>query len=58
MKRITVVVLLLSFVGLAQAQLNIPPASPDAEFKQQIGFGEVEVKYSRPNARGRVIFGG
>lgn len=58
MKRITVVVLLVSFVGLAQAQLNIPPASPDAEFKQQIGFGEVEVKYSRPSARGRVIFGG
>lgn len=58
MKRITVVVLLVSFVGLAQAQLNIPPASPDAEFKQQIGFGEVEIKYSRPSARGRVIFGG
>lgn len=58
MKRITIVVLLVSLVGLAQAQLNIPPASPDAEFKQQIGFGEVEVKYSRPSARGRVIFGG
>lgn len=41
-----------------KAQLNIPPASPDAEFRQQIGFGEVEVKYSRPSARGRVIFGG
>ncbi|MBX2894755.1 MAG: DUF2911 domain-containing protein [Cyclobacteriaceae bacterium] len=58
MKRITIVVLLVSLVGLAQAQLNIPPASPDAEFKQQIGFGEVEVKYSRPSSRGRVIFGG
>lgn len=50
--------LLTSVVGLAQAQLNMPNASPDAEFKQQIGFGEVEVKYSRPSARGRVIFGG
>ncbi|MBN8651510.1 MAG: DUF2911 domain-containing protein [Cytophagales bacterium] len=58
MKRITIVVLLVSLVGSAQAQLNIPPASPDAEFKQQIGFGEVEVKYSRPSSRGRVIFGG
>jgi len=58
MKRITIVVLLVSFAGLAQAQLNVPPASPDAEFKQQIGFGEVEIKYSRPSARGRVIFGG
>lgn len=41
-----------------KAQLNLPPASTDATFKQQIGFGEVEVKYSRPSARGRLIFGG
>jgi len=41
-----------------KAQLNLPPASTDATFKQQIGFGEMEVKYSRPSARGRVIFGG
>jgi hypothetical protein len=38
-------------------QLNLPNASPDQEFKQQIGFTEVAVKYSRPSARGRVIFG-
>lgn len=58
MNRVIIALLLTSLTGLAHAQLNIPPASPDAEFKQQIGFGEVEVKYSRPSARGRVIFGG
>ena len=58
MKRIIIAILLISLWGHAHAQLNMPPASPDAEFKQQIGFGEVEVKYSRPSARGRVIFGG
>ena len=58
MKRIIIAILLISLWGHAIAQLNMPPASPDAEFKQQIGFGEVEVKYSRPSARGRVIFGG
>jgi len=58
MNRIVIAFLLTSLAGLAHAQLNMPPASPDAEFKQQIGFGEVEVKYSRPSARGRVIFGG
>lgn len=42
---------------VAMAQLNLPSASPDAEFKQQVGFTEVEVKYSRPNARGRVVMG-
>jgi hypothetical protein len=44
-------------VSLSQAQLNLPNASTDQEFKQRIGFTEVEVKYSRPSARGRVIFG-
>jgi hypothetical protein len=59
MKKI-IIALAIAFVYSAttQAQLNLPNASPDAEFKQQIGFGEVEVKYSRPSARGRVIFGG
>jgi len=58
MKRIIIAFLLTSFAGLAHAQLNMPPASTDATFKQQIGFGEVEIRYSRPSARGRVIFGG
>jgi hypothetical protein len=59
MKKI-IIALAITFLYSAstQAQLNLPNASPDAEFKQQIGFGEVEVKYSRPSARGRVIFGG
>jgi Protein of unknown function (DUF2911) len=46
------------YAGSVNAQLNLPPASTDATFKQQIGFGEVELKYSRPSARGRLIFGG
>lgn len=50
--------LILQFSSLAYSQLNLPPASPDGEFKQQVGFTEVEVKYSRPSARGRVVFGG
>ena len=50
----------LAFVcgaSLAWAQLNLPNASPDHEFSQQVGFTEIQVKYSRPSARGRVIFG-
>ncbi|MBX2914455.1 MAG: DUF2911 domain-containing protein [Cyclobacteriaceae bacterium] len=59
MKRIVIVfAIALLYSVSVRAQLNMPPASPDAEFKQQIGFGEVEIKYSRPSARGRVIFGG
>lgn len=59
MKRIVIAFAIsLLYSASVEAQLNMPNASPDAEFKQQIGFGEMEVKYSRPNARGRVIFGG
>jgi hypothetical protein len=59
MKRIIIVIVIaLVYSVSVSAQLNLPPASTDATFKQQIGFGEVEVKYSRPSARGRVIFGG
>ena len=43
--------------SLSFGQLNLPNASPDHEFKQQIGFTEVQVKYSRPSVRGRTIFG-
>ncbi len=58
MKLASLLVVFLSAFQWAHAQLNLPNASPDAEFKQQIGFTEVEVKYSRPSARGRIIFGG
>jgi len=59
MKRIIIVIALALVCSVAvRAQLNLPPASTDATFKQQIGFGEVEVKYSRPSARGRTIYGG
>lgn len=53
---ITIIALTLT-ANMAIAQLNLPSASPDAEFKQQVGFAEIEVKYSRPSARGRVVFG-
>lgn len=42
---------------VSMAQLNLPSASPDQEVKQQVGFTEVEIKYSRPSARGRAVFG-
>lgn len=42
----------------AWAQLNFPNASPDAEFKQQVGFTDISVKYSRPGVKGRTILGG
>ncbi len=42
----------------AQAQpIKTPAPSPTATVKQAFGLGEVSFEYSRPLARGRVIFG-
>lgn len=40
----------------AQA-LKVPAASPTQTLKQAFGLGEISIEYSRPVARGRVIFG-
>jgi len=39
------------------AQLKTPALSPFSSLKQTIGLTNVEIEYSRPSARGRVIFG-
>ncbi len=43
--------------ALATAQIRTPQPSPGSELKQAVGLTEVVVNYSRPSARGRVIFG-
>ncbi len=39
------------------AQVQTPAPSPLATLTQQLGLGEVTVKYSRPGMKGRTIFG-
>ena len=59
MKNKFLMVSILLLTGLSTfAQLNFPNASPDGEFKQQVGFLDISVKYSRPGAKGRTVFGG
>lgn len=40
-----------------QAQVKIPQMSPKSTLNQVVGLTDVEVVYSRPSARGRVVFG-
>src|ERR1700739_4104103 len=49
----------LSFGSLnTQAQqLKVPAPSPEQTIKQSFALGEVTFEYSRPSAKGRVIFG-
>ena len=42
---------------MAFAQVKMPQASPAQTIKQDFGLGFIEIKYSRPAAKGRVIFG-
>ena len=56
MKRI----LLACFIALGfstQAQIQTPAASAHASLEQTVGLTTVKVDYSRPNMRGREIFG-
>ncbi len=58
MKKLSIILFVITFISYqVSAQLNLPPASPDAELKQQVGFTTVIVKYSRPGIKGRKIFG-
>jgi hypothetical protein len=38
--------------------LDIPAASPAATIKQRVGLTDIEIVYSRPSMKGRVVFGG
>jgi len=57
--------LLLSVALIAIVSLNanaqtprIPEASPTQTIIQDFGLGKITITYSRPNVKGRVIFGG
>jgi tetratricopeptide (TPR) repeat protein len=41
----------------AQIELKTPPPSPEAEWKQKVGFTDISITYERPLMRGRKIFG-
>lgn len=47
--------MLVSLIGFTQ--INTPPASPTFELKGTVGFAEVKIIYSRPNANGRKVAG-
>ena len=40
-----------------EAQVKTPQPSPKSVIQQTVGLTEVEIEYSRPSAKGRIIFG-
>jgi hypothetical protein len=46
----------LTFTTQAQ-QLKVPAPSPTQTLKQNFGLADITIEYSRPSAKGRVVFG-
>ncbi len=40
-----------------EAQIKVPQASPKSTLTQTVGLTEIEIEYSRPSTKGRVIYG-
>ena len=56
--RLLLFIILFGFTGLSHAQiLEIPEESLHAAVSQTIGFTDIDIVYSRPNMKGRAIFG-
>lgn len=57
MKKIMLCIALFAVMFTANAQIQTPASSPFSKVEQQVGLTDVTLEYSRPNMRGRTIFG-
>jgi hypothetical protein len=56
-KTFTAALAITTFSLTAQAQLKTPAPSPLQSIKQNFALSEISIEYSRPSAKGRVVFG-
>ncbi len=59
MKKLIIAFTCISFIlfNAAAAQVKLPSSSPTQTIKQDFGMGSIELTYSRPGAKGRMVFG-
>ena len=59
MKKLIAVFTFISFFffTVVNAQVNLPAASSTQTIKQDFGMGSIELTYSRPSTKGRMVFG-
>lgn len=57
MARYIICLLLLGSVSVTAQRLQTPTLSPFTRITQEVGLTEITLEYSRPSAKGRVIFG-
>ncbi len=56
MKKVLLVLLTISFLWV-DAQIITPAPSPLCKIEQKVGLGTINIEYSRPSMKNRVIFG-
>lgn len=57
MKKALLIIVIAVMSLVAEAQVQIPAASPSASVSSTIGLTEVKIDYARPRLKGRKIFG-
>lgn len=57
MKKLLLIVLLITFSLNVSGQIKTPQPSPFAKMEQKVGLTDVALEYSRPSMRERTIFG-
>ena len=57
MKKLILFVFALALTVSVNAQIETPQPSPFSTVEQKVGLTDVTLEYSRPNMRGRAIFG-
>lgn len=57
MKKFVITSLLALAVSATYAQVQTPPTSTKSEVHQVVGLTDINIDYSRPNMRGRLVFG-
>lgn len=57
MKKLIFAIALAATQFMGQAQVKTPQSSPKTTITQSVGLTDIELSYSRPSARGRVVFG-
>src|SRR5690606_18863074 len=57
MKQLLILSIFSLFTLGTQAQIVTPQASPSADLEFKVGLTDIEIEYSRPGKRDRVIFG-
>ena len=57
MKKLLLILFVFAISSNVNAQIVTPAPSPFAKMEQKVGLTDVTLEYSRPNMRGRTIFG-